>query len=252
MNNSLVTTQIQQIAGVLGITNVDPAELKKNLVQTVFKGADDAQLSALLIVANQYNLNPFTKEIYAFPAKGGGIVPLVSIDGWNRIINSNESFDGIEFDEHDDRCTCIIYRKDRTHPTKVTEFLSECQMSTDPWKKYPKRMLRHKALIQCARIAFGFAGIYDEDEAQRIEASENIRTVTEDLPEGYADYEAEQLQLMREQSMLGTDALANAYKGLQPGALKNTFWARHSASLKQAAQQADISAKGEIYEHPPA
>ncbi|MCO2532685.1 phage recombination protein Bet, partial [Pseudomonas aeruginosa] len=30
------------------------------------------------------------------------------------------------------------------------------------------RMLRHKAMIQCARLAFGFAGIYDQDEAERI------------------------------------------------------------------------------------
>jgi hypothetical protein len=29
-------------------------------------------------------------------------------------------------------------------------------------------MLRHKALIQCARVAFGFSGIYDPDEAERI------------------------------------------------------------------------------------
>ena len=29
-------------------------------------------------------------------------------------------------------------------------------------------MLRHKAMIQAARLAFGFAGIYDEDEAERI------------------------------------------------------------------------------------
>ncbi|OPB31163.1 hypothetical protein [Bartonella sp. AR 15-3] len=29
-------------------------------------------------------------------------------------------------------------------------------------------MLRHKAVIQCARYAFGFSGIYDEDEAERI------------------------------------------------------------------------------------
>jgi len=29
-------------------------------------------------------------------------------------------------------------------------------------------MLRHKAMIQCARLAFGFAGIYDQDEAERI------------------------------------------------------------------------------------
>jgi hypothetical protein len=30
------------------------------------------------------------------------------------------------------------------------------------------RMLRHKALIQAARLAFGFSGIYDQDEAERI------------------------------------------------------------------------------------
>ena len=29
-------------------------------------------------------------------------------------------------------------------------------------------MLRHKSLIQCSRIAFGFIGIYDQDEAERI------------------------------------------------------------------------------------
>jgi hypothetical protein len=29
-------------------------------------------------------------------------------------------------------------------------------------------MLRHKAMIQCARLAFGFGGIYDQDEAERI------------------------------------------------------------------------------------
>ncbi|EKJ46221.1 phage recombination protein Bet, partial [Escherichia coli EC1869] len=37
-----------------------------------------------------------------------------------------------------------------------------------PWQSHPKRMLRHKAMIQCARLAFGFAGIYDKDEAERI------------------------------------------------------------------------------------
>jgi hypothetical protein len=29
-------------------------------------------------------------------------------------------------------------------------------------------MLRHKTLIQCARLAFGFAGIFDQDEAERV------------------------------------------------------------------------------------
>jgi hypothetical protein len=29
-------------------------------------------------------------------------------------------------------------------------------------------MLRHKCMVQCARIAFGLSGIYEPDEAQRI------------------------------------------------------------------------------------
>ena len=146
------------------------SEVLDTLKSTAFKGASisDAQMTALMIVADQYGLNPFTKEIYAFPDKGG-IVPVVGVDGWCRIINEHNQFDGMEFTQDDDSCTCIMYRKDRGHPIKVTEWMSECRRDTSqPWKSHPKRMLRHKALIQCARLAFGFTGIYDQDEAEII------------------------------------------------------------------------------------
>lgn len=147
---------------------VDPQEMMATLKATAFKGqVSDAQMQALLIVADQYALNPWTKEIYAFPDKGG-IVPVVGVDGWSRIINENNQFDGMDFEQDAESCTCIIYRKDRNHPIKVTEWMSECRRDTQPWKSHPKRMLRHKAMIQCARLAFGYTGIYDEDEAQRI------------------------------------------------------------------------------------
>lgn len=147
---------------------VDPSEMMATLKATAFKGqVSDAQMQALMIVADQYGLNPWTKEIYAFPDKGG-IVPVVGVDGWSRIINENSQFDGMDFEQDAESCTCIIYRKDRGHPIKVTEWLSECKRETQPWKSHPKRMLRHKAMIQCARLAFGYTGIYDEDEAQRI------------------------------------------------------------------------------------
>src|SRR5580765_7172723 len=74
----------------------------------------------------------------------------------------------MDFELTQDTATCIIYRKDRSHPTRITEYLAECTRGTDPWKSHPRRMLRHKALIQCARLAFGFAGIYDHDEGERI------------------------------------------------------------------------------------
>ena len=177
MSKEITTIAQTQKASALAVMaqrfSVEPAKLLQTLKDTVFKNASDSELMALTIVANEYGLNPLTKEIYAFPAKGGGIVPVVSVDGWLRIINSHPQMDGMDFEfalkesGSLDACTAIIYRKDRSRPIRVTEFLDECKRNTDPWKM-EHRMLRHKALIQCARVAFGFSGIYDEDEAESI------------------------------------------------------------------------------------
>lgn len=154
----------------------DGQEVMTVLKATVFKSQmTEAQMATLLMVANQYGLNPLTKEIYAFPDKNNGIVPVVGVDGWVRIINSHPQFNGMAFKEDAESCTCIIYRKDRDHPIAITEYRSECARNTPgPWQSHPKRMLRHKAMIQCARMAFGFSGIYDPDEAEQvIEATSN-------------------------------------------------------------------------------
>lgn len=186
------------LAKKLGMGEVGE-ELVTTLKQTAFKGdASDAQFTALMVVANQYGLNPWTREIYAFPDKQNGIVPVVGVDGWSRIINEHSQFDGMEFEMPDDgsECTCIIYRKDRKHPIKVTEYKEECYRKpfqsksgyevTGPWQSHPKRMLRHKAMIQCARLAFGYTGIFDEDEAQRIvekDITNDAQVVREPKPE---------------------------------------------------------------------
>lgn len=171
--------------------NVEPAPLLSTLKSTVFKGASDDELLALVVVANEHQLNPFLKEIYAFPAKGGGIVPIVSVDGWNRLANSHPQMDGLEFEfEHDAAgelvsCTAVFHRKDRARPIKVTEYLAECRRNTEPWKMQ-HRMLRHKALIQGARVAFGFSGLHDEDEARDIIDNDpvaNAKPVKEAAPE---------------------------------------------------------------------
>lgn len=152
--------------------SVEPNKLLDTLKATAFKGqVSNEQMISLLIVADQYGLNPFTREIYAFPDKGG-IVPVIGVDGWARIINEHPQMDGMTFAFDGDganlSCTCVIFRKDRQHPIEVTEYLDECRRETGPWKSHPRRMLRHKAMVQAARLAFGFAGIHDEDEAQRI------------------------------------------------------------------------------------
>jgi len=154
---------------------VDPDKMMVTLKATAFKGnATNEQLMALAIVADQYGLNPWTKEIYAFPSQNG-IVPVVGVDGWSRIINTNPDFDGMDFEEgplNDKRIPewieCRIHRKGRSHPVCVKEYFEEVARDTAPWKSHPRRMLRHKAMIQCARMAFGFVGVYDEDEGERI------------------------------------------------------------------------------------
>jgi len=168
--STALTTLTSNMAKRFELGESNAQELMATLKATAFKGqVTDAQMTALMLVAQQYGLNPWTREIYAFPDRQNGIVPVVGVDGWARIINENSQFDGMDFEQNEESCTCIIYRKDRGHPVKVTEYLSECKRdNAPPWKSHPKRMLRHKALIQCARLAFGFVGIYDQDEAERI------------------------------------------------------------------------------------
>lgn len=160
--------------------DVDPDKLLSTMKATCFrseKPISNEQMMSLLIVSEQYNLNPFTKELFAFDDKRGGIVPYVSVDGWSRIVNEHPQFDGTDFfyDREQESMTCTIHRKDRSHPTVITEYMAECRRGTQPWTAAPRRMLRHKSLMQCARLAFGFAGIYDHDEAERIRDGGVIR-----------------------------------------------------------------------------
>jgi len=182
---------------------VESTKFLNVLKSTMFRQEDGSipsneQMIVLLLVADQYDLNPFTREIYAFPNHQNSIIPIVGVDGWSRIINANPQFDGVEFFHSENmikmegshvKCPewieCVIYRKDRLHSIKIREYLDEVYRGpiqkigeygpydvAGPWQTHTKRQLRHKALIQCARIAFGFSGIYDQDEAERIREME--------------------------------------------------------------------------------
>ena len=174
---------------------VDADKLLHTLKATCFKTKEPAtneQMMALLVVADQYKLNPFTKEIFAFEDKHKGIVPVVSVDGWARIINEHPAYNGCEFRYSDklvtmaggkpcpEWCEVVMFRKDRDNAIVVREYLDETYQAprngySGPWQSHTKRFLRHKTFIQGARIAFGFAGIYDEDEAHRVIEGEATR-----------------------------------------------------------------------------
>jgi phage recombination protein Bet len=171
MNTETRLSVTETMAQRFGMT---APNFEKVLRATVFpKESSGEQFAAFLLIAKKYNLDPIARELYAFPKPNGGIQPIVSVDGWMQIINSHPEMDGMEFEDvHDGEgflsaIKCRIYRKDRKHPTEVIEYLAECRRNTDTWRQWPIRMLRHKAVIQAARYAFGFSGIVDPDEFER-------------------------------------------------------------------------------------
>lgn len=194
--STALSTLTQKLADRLDMG--DGSQLIETLKATAFKGSvTDAQMTALMVVANQYGLNPWTKEIYAFPDKQNGIVPVVGVDGWSRIINEHPQFDGMEFRQSEimvlmdgarnpapEWMECIIYRKDRSRPMVIREYLDEVYRPPfkkdngyqvdGPWQTHTKRFMRHKTMIQAARLTFGYTGIYDQDEAERIVGEKDV------------------------------------------------------------------------------
>ena len=171
------------IARLAGKFGVEPNRLLKCLTTQVFKQADGRQptneeLMVLLLVCENFALNPFNREIYAFRGKGGDIVPVVSLDGWAKIVRSQKDFNGVSFrfsettvkvpgcaQELPEFVECAMRLKGVDEPIVIQEFMIECFNEKSPvWRKWPRRMLRTRAFIQCARLAFSLTGIYDEGE----------------------------------------------------------------------------------------
>ena len=142
-----------------------------------------AELDRLLLLAERLGLDPLNNEIYATEVtpesgKKPRIVYVVGVDGWGKVINSHPQFDGMKFVESapgDDGLPlyieCTIYRKDRRVATSVREYMHEAHTSQGAWLTHPRRMLRHKAMVQCARTCFGLGGLYEPDEAERVRSA---------------------------------------------------------------------------------
>ena len=154
-------------------------ELLNTLAQTAFRQQNGSvptreQMLALLSVADSYGLNPFIRQIWGLSDRRGGVLPVISIDGWTAIMNSYSQSNGMEFsypdelvqfDEDMKPChawmECVIHRKDREHAIRVREYLDELYRPAvikngkkfpGPWQTCPKRMLRHKSVRRCGAL----------------------------------------------------------------------------------------------------
>ena len=142
-----------------------------------------ADLERLLLTAERLGLDPLSNEIYAIEkaavaGKKAQIIFVVGVDGWTKIINSHPAFDGMKFVESetgDDDLPiffeCTIFRKDRKVATTVREYMYEVHTNQGAWLTHPRRMLRHKSMVQCARICFGLGGVFEADEIERVNST---------------------------------------------------------------------------------
>ena len=130
----------------------------------------------LCLAITQYGLNPFLGEIILISQKEMSQleapqasqqlpkIAFITVVGWNKIINAHPQFCGIQFIESVELgngfpswIECVIMRRDRELPITVREYLIEVTTEESNWQTTSIRMLRYKAMAQCARLAFGIS-----------------------------------------------------------------------------------------------
>lgn len=164
-----------------------------------------------IVQCKNLGLNPMLKQIYGFVSRGK-LVNVVSIEGWNAIAQRSPEFDGFEFEfgpesvrelvykktafingrKTDTNVTikrsvadwvrCIIYRKDRGHPIKITTFFDEAYTGSEPWATMPMHMLQNRAFVNAVRKAFNVSAYSDDDKYFNLEPAEPMAAYAEEIP----------------------------------------------------------------------
>jgi hypothetical protein len=113
-----------------------------------------------------WHLDPLKEEIGFTQYEDGNWQVFISIDGCSRLLNEHSQFNGLVFNQADtlvegipEWIECSIYRRDRILPITIREYFVEVCNSHELWQKMPRRMLRHRALQQCVRLAVGCSSL---------------------------------------------------------------------------------------------
>ena len=121
-------------------------------------------LRPILLTSQRLALNPLIGHIAWEVTPKGDWEIHIPIDGWIAMIHREPKFQGIAFDQSSQTengisiwMECRIYRSDLAHPISVREYFSELKTEHPIWAQMPRRMMRHKTLQQCVRLAFGIS-----------------------------------------------------------------------------------------------
>jgi hypothetical protein len=140
----------------------------------------------------KYRLDPLSDEIMLWKSPEGQYQTLITIDGWMKLINQDPQFAGMTFKESSELelgiplwMECSIYRHDRILPITVKEYSAEIKTEHLLWKTIPRRMLRHRSIQQCARLAFS---IHIADQPSNLE---KVKALDSSAPPPRKDLNAE-------------------------------------------------------------
>ena len=153
--SGLINKELARAAAGLGI---DEGELKAWIDLQIDVPAKT--ILTLLRSMQSLHLDPLCDEIGFTQYDDGQWQVFITIEGCSKLLNQHPQFNGLVFNQADtlidgvpEWMECTIYRKDREVPTTVREYLTEVRGENPIWQKMPRRMLRHRALQQCVRLA---------------------------------------------------------------------------------------------------
>ena len=183
--NVLIQALIQkEIIAAAQLIGLDPLELFAWM--DLFKAVPEKTWLCLLRLIQEYRLDPLKEELFFHRYDNGQWQVLISVDGWIKLISRHPYFVGMAFTESSQMINdiptwieCAIYRSDRTMPMVVREYFVEVKQETAIWQKMPRRMLRHRALQQCARLSFGIT-LHDTSFSQLTPKSAELTPVVTD------------------------------------------------------------------------
>jgi hypothetical protein len=152
---SLIKKALAKAATGLGI---DEAELKAWIDLQIDVPAKT--ILTVLRMMQSLHLDPLLEEIGLAQYEDGQWHVFITIEGCAKLLNQHPQFNGLLFNQANtlidgvpEWIECSIYRKDREVPTTVREYYIEVRGENTIWQKMPRRILRHRALQQCVRLA---------------------------------------------------------------------------------------------------
>ncbi len=152
-------------------------------IWTVTKGQDplsDSEIWVGLALVARYELDPFAREIYVTRSKDNRPMVILGLDGWIRVLDRTDHYDGFEQElVMDDggkitEVTTTIHSKKRSHPAKYRAFATEyAQLAGFMHKKIPGHMLRIFSLKHAARLFVPLGGVVTQEEADWMAPADN-------------------------------------------------------------------------------